>query len=185
RHRLGWESTPIATLLSEELAANFSDELPESARVGPYLGFDENTVREDLLRALSRSGRSWILVEKLHPSSERSPADQRVAENVRLVTVRDIDLVSLLLLSDKVVGMTSVALFIASMLGVDCVSYQRGLVWKDLCAASRSGRVARLDRLESLEAWLRRPASRLETGLGIGEMGTATKSILALFADDE
>jgi hypothetical protein len=110
------------------LLAFFSEPLAEDWKADPY-GFDEITVVPRLLAALAARG-PLRLVLKAHP---REPADKwpaflaarAVPPNVRVAIVED-SVEKLLTEVDGVLGMTSMALIEAALVGVPALSLQPG-----------------------------------------------------------
>jgi hypothetical protein len=150
---------PVITFLSETHAADYGTGPDSPGRLGPFIGYTEITVRQAILEALRRLGERVILVEKLHPAA----ADKRetgvdIPENVDFRSTRETDLWALLWHSAAVIGMRSMALLEARILGCEALSFQPGLIGPQQCTAVRLGLIPRLDQPDEVESWL---ASRL------------------------
>jgi len=142
------------TFVSETFARDTGSSLGGRGDLGSFLGFTEETVRSDLLSVLDEIGRPTVLVEKLHPSDQRVPEEGRVGSNLLWKQVSGGDLWPLLLQSDAVVGMRSMALLEAALLRCRVASYQPNLIGDNQCGAVRFGIAERLDTREDLKAWL-------------------------------
>ncbi|OFW23097.1 MAG: hypothetical protein A3G21_00810 [Acidobacteria bacterium RIFCSPLOWO2_12_FULL_66_21] len=121
------------------------------------MGFTEDTVRHDLLSALHAIGSPavvTVVIEKLHPSDGQTPREGWTGPHVYWRQVGGGDLWSLLLQSNAVVGMRSMALLEAGLLGCRVASYQPNLIGDRQSAAVRFGVAQRLDRAQDLQAWL-------------------------------
>ena len=116
------------------------------------------TVRTDLLGVTSivrALGRPIRVIEKAHPAAmgRISPAPI-CATTMQWHSVAEADLWPVLWHSDLVVGMRSMALLEAALLGCIAVSYQPGLIGPDECTAVRLGVLPRLERAPALREWL-------------------------------
>ena len=148
-------SRPVITFLSETHGDDYGCESGDRGPLGPYLGYSEHSVRRELMDALSALGRSCTVVEKLHPRAaeggEPPPGDSKVHWRV---TARQA-LWPLMWHSDLVVGMRSMALLEAAVMGKTAMSYQPDLRGPDLCTAGRLGLVDKGRHIGDLEGWLR------------------------------
>ncbi len=146
---------PVITFLSETHAADYGTGPDSPGPLGPFIGYTEVTVRQAILEVLARRPDPVILVEKLHPAAA---GDQETAMGVPATvdfhSTRQTDLWALLWHSDVIIGMRSMALLEADILGCEAVSFQPGLIGPELCTAVRLGLVPKIDRLEDLEYWL-------------------------------
>lgn len=147
--------SPVITFLSETHAADYGSKPGEYGPMGSYLGYTENTVRDDILGALKNLNQPCTFVEKLHPSTQEEDADTLFTERIRWLRVRKADLWSLLWHSRAIIGMRSMALLEALILGRPAVSYQPGLLGIDYCSAVRLGLLERLSTPAELEQWCR------------------------------
>jgi len=140
--------------ISETFVRDNGSSPSQSGRLGPFLGFTEETVRRDILAVLNEIGRPVVLIERMHPSDRQIPRKKRISDRVFWRQVNEGDLWSLLLQSDVVIGMRSMALLEAALLGCRTASYQPNLIGKNKCAAVRWGVAQRLDATEDLQVWL-------------------------------
>lgn len=147
----GWR---LVTFISETFARDNGREPGQRGLLGPFLGFTEETVRGDLLDALRKIGWPVVLLERLHPSDGSDPREAQEGSTLMWKQIRGGDLWTLLVESDVVIGMKSMALLEAAMLGCRVASYQPNLIGENRCAAVRFGVAARLNTREELRVWL-------------------------------
>jgi len=152
---LGEADRPVVTFLSETHVRDYGSGPGEAGSLGTYLGYTERSVRDEVVEALARLVRPVLLVEKPHPADERTPTPMKPTKHIEWRYAATIDLWPLLWHSDLVVGMRSMALLEACLLGCRAISYQPGLLGPDMCTAVRLGLTHRLDTQRELEAWLR------------------------------
>jgi len=131
--------TVIITFLSETHAADYGNSRGKKGKLGEYLGYTEESVKEEITGILKKIGRRFTLVEKLHPSSKKSAVLEKKTGNINLITVKETDLWPLLWHSDLVIGMRSMALLESAMLNRPTVSFQPGLIGRQQCSAVRQG----------------------------------------------
>jgi hypothetical protein len=126
--------------------------------LGAWLGYTEREVRSALARAIAASGLRRTVVEKLHPSEIDIPAapDGSLPWHI----VARASLWPLLWHADLVVGMKSMALLEAALMGHRPLSFQPNLQGADRCTAARLGLADRAGTEGELAAWLRRPPAR-------------------------
>lgn len=147
---------PIITFISETHAADYGSKPGESGPMGPYLGYTESSVREDILKVLGDMCQPCTFVEKLHPSAPEEESIKTPGGGINWIKEKGTDLWALLWHSDAVIGMRSMALLEASILGQSVASYQPRLVGMDYCSAVRLGLVPKISNPSELEQWLRR-----------------------------
>jgi hypothetical protein len=99
-------------------------------------------------------GQPTLLVEKLYPSDTTEPREGWLGKRLYWKQVKDVELWPLLWRSDAVVGMKSMAVLEAALLGCRVASYQPSLIGENLCGAVRFGVAAKLDTPEELKDWL-------------------------------
>lgn len=146
---------PVITFLSETHAADYGTGPDAPGQFGPFIGYNEVTVRQDLPEILARLGERVILVEKLHPAATGDPEPGAlIPENVDFRSTRETDLWALMWHSAVIIGMRSMALLEANILGCKAVSYQPGLIGPELCTAVRLGLIPKVERPEDLASWL-------------------------------
>ena len=122
--------------------------------LGDYLGYSELTVREDIFNIVNEIEGRITVIEKLHPKDERSfkPLNNN---RIRWEVTRDADLWPLLWHSDVVIGMRSMSLLEAAILGCRVVSYQPNLKIDQLCTAVRLNLIECIKDKENLKAWIK------------------------------
>ena len=146
---------PIVTFISETHAADYGTSPDSPGPLGPFIGYTEETVLDSVLNVLRELKSPVLLVEKLHPSAEINKRSLVIPENVDLYSVRETDLLALLWYSDIVIGMRSMALLEASILGCEAVvSFQPKLIGPERCTAVRLELVQKLESEEDLKSWL-------------------------------
>jgi len=152
---LGEADRPVVAFLSETHSRDYGSGPGEVGSLGPYLGYTERSVRHDLVEVLRRVPKPVLLIERGHPVDERTPTPIGPSDGIEWRSVAEGDLWSLLWHSDLVIGMRSMALLEACLLGCRAIAYQPGLLGPDVCTAVRLGLTQRLDTPRELEAWLR------------------------------
>jgi hypothetical protein len=182
---------PSVTFLSETLATDYGTGPDTPGMMGPFVGYTEHTVRELLIEALAALQRPVALVEKLHPADLAPVSSSRQVGAVRVIVVRDVQLWPLLWHSEAVVGMRSMALLEAYLLGVPVLSFQPGLTGPERCSAVRLGLVPQTTRQSHARAWLASTlGARPSLGRGLpGNTGSfappdAARRIVALALGD-
>lgn len=150
----GDQSTPVIVFLSKTHAVDYGEEPGAHGSLGPYLWYTEYSVRRELARVVNDIDRPCTLVEKLYPSAEEPPLISVDSLRVNWLTVGRTPLWPMLWHSDLVVGMRSMALLEASLMGWGGVSYQPGLYVPYVCTAVRLGLIERLDDRNALAGWL-------------------------------
>jgi hypothetical protein len=147
---------PIIVFLSETHAADYGWQPGHSGRLGPFIGYDENSVRSLLANQLAAAGRPASIFERLHPSDQsRRPAPTVGSQQVWHTDRERSPLWPILWHADAVVGMRSMALLEAALMGHRPAALQPGLIGPDVCTASRLGLADRLDNAASLDRWIR------------------------------
>ena len=145
----------IVIFLSETHAEDYGTIPDSSGPLGPYLGYTEITVRQSILRVLSRINRKFVFIEKLHPSAKKENSVEYVPDNVRyLVADRSDQLWPLVWHGDLIIGMRSMGLLEAHILGCEVISFQPGLKVKDNCTAVRLGLIPKFDKECELQEWV-------------------------------
>ncbi len=152
---------PVVTFLSETHAADYGARPGETGPMGKYLGYTEITVRNDILDTLNNIDQPCTFVEKLHPGAQED-SDKICSEKIRWIRVRETELWPLLWHSQAIIGMRSMALLEAAILGRPAISYQPGLLGADRCSAVRLGLLPRLSTPAQLEKWCRTQLTRGE-----------------------
>lgn len=141
--------------LSETHAVDYGNAPGEVGPLGPFIGYTEHVVRRHLAETLGRIGTNVAVVEKCHPAATEIPAPPAIGAGV-WVTVTQAALWPLLFHAEVVIGMRSMALLEAAMMGHRPLSYQPDLIGAQRCTAARQGLADTADSPETLEAWLHR-----------------------------
>ena len=158
---------PLIVFLSETHSDDYGGAPGEHRRLGAYLGYDENTVREDIAAVLSDLDRPCTVIEKLHPSITRVPPPPETNRKTFWKVVHDAPLWPLIWHGDLVVGMMSMALLETALMGRTALSYQPDLIGADLCTAARLELIDKGRSRVDLERWFQEgwsKAGRRSTG---------------------
>lgn len=132
-------SVPSILFLSQPLLCAYGKRPGESGTHGTFLGYQEETVRQDLAEILQEMDRNVLVVEKLHPSEERKPPPRRKPNITWYVEKGSDDLWPLLMYADVIIGMNTMALLQAAIFGKHPISYQPGAFNPNICTAVRLG----------------------------------------------
>ena len=150
----GARNCPVITFLSETHALDYGRGPGESGLMGAYIGYTETTVRDLILETLSRLPNDVVFVEKPHPSAQEVELPAHIPGNIDYRLARDATTWELCAHSDAVVGMRSIALLEARLLGCNVASFQPGLIGTERCTAVRLGLVPGLRACDELRNWL-------------------------------
>ncbi|OGJ56774.1 hypothetical protein A2635_00725 [Candidatus Peribacteria bacterium RIFCSPHIGHO2_01_FULL_51_9] len=130
---------PVILFLSESLRSAYGAAQGECGTHGAFLGYTEESVRQDLADSLAEIGKESLVIEKLHPSEHTKEAP-RVAKTIEWRTcVPSEALLPLLWYADIIVGMHTKALLEAALLGRKPISYQPQARHPESCTAVRLG----------------------------------------------
>ena len=141
--------------LSETHEADYGSEPGKAGRLGPYLGYTESTVRKDIYEVLKSVGQPVEVIEKLHPAHDILPDHLPSKKNVTWHTVKEAPLWPLMWHSQLVIGMRSISLLEARLLGCQVISYQPGLIGNDYCTVTRLGLARSLSTVPELKDFVR------------------------------
>jgi len=144
--------------VSETHLADYGSGPDRPGPLGAWLGYTERDVRAALARAIVSSGLRCTVIEKLHPSATDIPAPPAGASAWHAVA--NTPLWPLLWHADVVVGMKSMALLEAALMGHRPLSFQPNLQGADRCTAARLGLADRAGSEHELTAWLLEPPAR-------------------------
>lgn len=153
------EGTKIPSLLfiSEQMAAGFGSAPGESGFVGDFMGYTELDVRNDIAGCLTKLGSRCRVFEKLHPNEfELIDTPERGTNVDWTVLPADASLSDSIQAATAVIGMRSIALLEAAMMGLRPASYQPRRIGADQCTAARLGLADSLSTQAALEQWLKR-----------------------------
>jgi len=141
--------------LSETHEADYGSEPGKIGCLGPYLGYTEFTVRQNIYEVLESVGQPVEVVEKLHPAHDILPEPFPLKKNVTWYTVKEAPLWPLMWHSQLVIGMRSISLLEARLLGCQVISYQPNLIGNDCCTVTRLGLARRLSSASELHDFVR------------------------------
>lgn len=150
----GSKDKPVVTFISETHAIDYGSLPDTSGLLGPFIGYTEHTVRDTLFKVLGHLNEDVIFVEKFHPATRSQKLNNTISNNVTYHVEKDVNLWDLLFHSDVVIGMRSMALLEASILGCRVVSCQPHLIGSEMCTAVRLGLVPRIDNEQDLLHWI-------------------------------
>lgn len=150
----GTRNCPVITFLSETYALDYGRRPGESGLMGAYIGYTETTVRDLILETLSHLPSDVVFVEKPHPSAQDVELPARIRGNIDYRLACDTTTWELCAHSEAVVGMRSMALLEARLLGCNVTSFQPGLIGTEQCTAVRLGLVPGLRACDELYNWL-------------------------------
>jgi hypothetical protein len=150
----GCPDWPVLVFISETLAADFGTAAGQRGPLGPFAGYTEDTVRDSLLAAL-RPARPAIFVEKLHPAADAPGTGRRLLPEGPLlhVVAKDEPLWPFLGVAHAAIGMRSIGLLEAALLGVPALSFQPAASGAEQCTAVRLGAVPRTSDAGEAAAW--------------------------------
>lgn len=134
------ENDYIVTLVSEPIVESYAD---------PFCsGYTEFSILTQIIKALSfivsEDSRQYALVIRLHPRNKKELFDQflktvQVPKNIKLIIENKLLSQELIAISDIVVGMSSMFLIEAAIVGKQYASVQIGLKIEDPFVLSRLG----------------------------------------------
>jgi len=148
------KSLPIFTFISETHAEDYGSKKGEKGPLGPYLGYTEQSVKNDIMTTFIKINKKCVVVEKLHPSSKEEESDYIYNGKIRWIKIKKTDLWSLFWYSKAIIGMRSMALLESIILNRPTISYQPGLLVEDKCTAVNIGLIEKVSTPSDLEQWL-------------------------------
>jgi len=103
-----------------------------------YFDFDEHEVLNDISKVLAELGndKKIVLVVRLHPKEKIDKFKEIKFTDIRVKIDQESELDVLISESDLILGMNSMALFRAALLGKPVISYQPGIERKNDCLVS-------------------------------------------------
>lgn len=144
----------LVVFVSEPITAVFGPDPLAPA----HPGYDERQVLADVAAAVEairmKHRRDVVLVVKAHPKDDAAALRAAVAPLPGAAVLQDEEPARLVAAADAVVGMSSILLVEAHLLGRPVVSYQPGLRGRDPFVLTRGGALKRIDRVTDLEAAL-------------------------------
>ena len=164
---LGSGDVPVVVFLSETIAADYGTAPDEQGPMGPFIGYTEHGVLEQLVEALSQIGRPIRVIEKHHPAATRSEgAGDYSRGSVAVRQIHDVPLWPLLWHATAVVGMRSISLLECALLDVPAISFQPGLLDSERCTAGRLGLIGQARAAAAVAAWVHEQRGARGRGLG-------------------
>ena len=151
----------VITFISEEYIKDYGDQdNSRDLKLGPFQGFDEEIVLQDILEVLTEIDGRILLIDKLHPSSTKNEGEEGFGENKVIIHIRQTELAGLLWYSELVIGMKSMGLLEASLMEKTALSYQPNLLYENNCTAVRLNLVPMITKKEDFRTWLKENVSR-------------------------
>lgn len=140
--------------LSETHAQDYGDQVGSVGPLGEFLGYTEDSVRQEILYVMESIPRKFLFIDQWHPSSRDAIPPKHIPKNVRYLSSRGDSLWPTAFHSDTVLGMRSMGLLEAFLLGCKVASFQPGLVGEQICTAVRLGLIPCMQHQRDLKAWL-------------------------------
>ena len=150
----GMAGATVVTFLSETHSSDYGRASGESGPLGPFIGYTESSVCRVILQALSSIPGKFVFVYRPHPSELDFPEITALPKNVEFRLAPEAPLHPLCYHSDMVLGMRSMAILEASLIGCRVASFQPGLLGPQVCTAVRLGLVPLLLDQHSLSGWI-------------------------------
>jgi len=127
---------PMLTFFSQPLSKLYGN-----AQGKPCRGYDEYDVLKDLLKVVLDTEKEIHLVINLHPKEDSTKYDELLQETKVSYTLAhdEIDFDILILDSDLVIGMSSIALLKAAIANRPLINYQPRLEGEDISPLGRLG----------------------------------------------
>ncbi|MEM4396793.1 MAG: hypothetical protein QXR30_04020 [Candidatus Woesearchaeota archaeon] len=146
---------PTILFISETLEKDFGND-QRGGKMGDFLGYTEKTVLQDIIEVLSEFDINCNLIEKLHPIAEFSGIKNFSVNKINYIQLKNYELHNLILNSDLVIGMRSIALLESAILNKLTISYQPNLNPKyGSCTAERIAKVESLRNKEELKYYIK------------------------------
>ena len=148
-------SRPIIVFISEVISDGLVTDYSQRDENVDRIGYDEDIVRSDILEALSEVFQFCTVLEKPHPQAAYKKTKAINDRNVNWQIAMGQDLHSLCWWADIVIGMRSMGLFEAAILGKATLSYQPNLKGRNRCTAVRKELIPCCRSIDSLKTWLK------------------------------
>lgn len=156
----GTEGATVVTFLSETHSADYGESPGHSGPLGPFLGYTEQSVCRSILETLGRLPGKFVFLYRPHPAETGFPEWPGHPANVECRMVRSGPLHPLCHHSDLVLGMRSMAILEAALIGCRVASFQPGLLGPQVCTAVRLGMVPLFGDAASLSEWINENRSK-------------------------
>lgn len=152
---------PTVIFVSEQIAKAFGEAHGEAGFVSSYIGYTEKNVRIDIADTLSDIDAPCRVLEKLHPNETGTTTPPACGPHVNWsVMASDVSLSDAMQSADVIIGMRSIVLLEAAIMGFRPASYQPGRIGPDQCTAARLGLAESLSTRSALKHWLKNAISR-------------------------
>jgi len=139
------------------ISENFTSEAEQI----PGMPYDEVGVLRDVVRELDKLDREVRLINKVHPSMHDCTVEVTGTTRVKVETHGKGSLLEFMEQSDLCIGMKSMGLLEACMLGIPAVSYQPGMnIGDNIGTAVRLGVCPMVTDRGALNAWLSKPGAQ-------------------------
>lgn len=148
------DGATVVTFISETHSSDYGTAPGESGPLGSFIGYTEQSVCRSILQTLGGIPRKFVFVYRPHPSESEYTEPMALPENIQFRLVPNAFLHPLCYHSEMVIGMRSMAILEARMIGCRAASFQPGLIGPQLCTAVRLGLVPLLMDELSLSAWI-------------------------------
>jgi len=150
----GAAGATVVTFLSETHSLDYGRMPGGSGPLGPFIGYTEQSVCRSILEALGRLPGKFVFVYRPHPSESEFPELTGLSENIEFRLAPNGPLHPLCYHSDLVLGMRSMAILEAKLIGCLAASFQPGLLGPQVCTSVRLGLVPLLEDSQSLSRWI-------------------------------
>jgi len=151
---VGAKDATVITFLSETHSFDYGRLPGEAGPLGPFVGYTEQSVCRTILAVLDRLPEKFIFVYRPHPAESEFPELTKLSQNIEFRLAPDVPLHTLCYHSDMVLGMRSMAILEARLIGCRVASFQPGLCGPQVCTAVRLGLVPLLENALSLSEWI-------------------------------
>ena len=148
------ETRPVILLLSERISDHCTDQRNKKEDQESSIGYDEFKVRIDLANVLNKLDSGVTVIEKLHPSTSKEDFAPIELSNSNWLIYEYGILFEFFWWSNIVIGMRSIALLEAFLIGLPSISYQPDLIGINRCTAVKKGLVDCIVSQDSLHQWL-------------------------------
>jgi len=145
---------PIITFMSETHSIDYGSKAGSKGVLGNYLGYDEYSVRMDLINILKEINIKCTVIEKLHPSVNKNVVSQPDISDVTWHTISGSTPLALMWHSSIVIGMRSMALLQSALMGLPTASYQPNMKVNERCTAVRLNLIPSFTNIMGMKKWL-------------------------------
>lgn len=157
-------TVPNIVFVSEQIVKAFGAAPGETGFVGPFIGYSERTVRNEIAHTLNDIGMNCRIFEKLHPNETEMTSPPFHGSHIEwVVLAADTSLIDTMRNADAIIGMRSIALLEAAMIGFRPASYQPERIGPNQCTAARLGLAKSLSNPSALKDWLMNAISGQKT----------------------